>query len=657
MAPSMFEGLLKPTHSVSMTRPKSRRSRLSSTYAKYVTDWWLLEILSIALGIAIFVALCSVLRHYDGKPVRPTISILGGNITLNTLVSILSTISKAALLFTVSGCISQSKWSWYLNQQKPLGELSVFDEASRGAWGALQLIVKINIRCGTDPIAFNFSGSADPNDSQIASVGALLIIGGLAVVPLSQQLVHYIPQDVPGNLGSATIPAALTWTGSTQDSSVLVGGVPTPPLPMKGAIQNGLFSQNSLIPDLTPKCSTGNCTWPSYRSLAICARSANVTSHLKMREVSVEGPHPGQGEVTEQQWYLSQSHWIRSSANILLGMRSVAPITSTSSYSTSSDSTGSNQDQSEADSLDFSNSIAFKDSALPVADVFMIYANDRDFSSSNPFSATEFILEWCVQNFTTNVVNGTFTTQRQESFRDFSKPDPTERTALLTATPNDGDGRTYTVDPGTHDSLQTYFLNLIQGNVTLINLPGASKSASNDVSEALFQPFDIFGQKNNEMDRVLGRGAGISSLQRILDNTATGMTNMIRLDDNIINSTASEPVPGFANTTQIVVQVQWSWIAALSILVAGTAFFFLATLIASSGRQKSAVWKSSTLPLLKALDRELHTDGFSGMRTVSATEDWAQDLPVLLSWDADAESWKLVRRHGDDDGDELRPLK
>ena len=227
----------------------------------------------------------------------------------------------------------------------------------------------------------------------------------------------------------------------------------------------------------------------------------------------------GEGEVTEQQWYLSQFNWIQSSADRLLNMRSVAlpdPIKSTDSA----------QEPSFPISLNFSNSIAFKDSARPVADVFMIYANNRNYPSPNPYSATEFILEWCVQNFTTNVVNGIPTTQRQDQFRDFSKPDPAAGTAFLTATPNDGDGRTYTVDSGTHYVLQTYFRDLIRGDINRTNSEEAENSATNDVSDALFQPFDIFGSKVNGMDQVPGRGVGISGLQRILDNIATGMTNM-----------------------------------------------------------------------------------------------------------------------------------
>lgn len=57
-------------------------------------------------------------------------------------------------------------------------------------------------------------------DSQIASVGALLVIGGLAIDPLSQQLVHYRVEVVPGPPGSATLPAAAEWTDGSQDTYV-----------------------------------------------------------------------------------------------------------------------------------------------------------------------------------------------------------------------------------------------------------------------------------------------------------------------------------------------------------------------------------------------------------------------------------------------------
>jgi len=154
MAASQSESLLKTSDSTSTKRPQPGRSRPTSVYAIYVQNWWLVELLSILLGIAAIVALCLVLRKYDGKPVPRTNTVFGVNITLNTLVSILSTISRAALLLSVSECISQLKWSWYLHRQRPLGDLDIFDGASRGAWGGLQLLWKVNIRFGKSFKAF-----------------------------------------------------------------------------------------------------------------------------------------------------------------------------------------------------------------------------------------------------------------------------------------------------------------------------------------------------------------------------------------------------------------------------------------------------------------------------------------------------------------------
>ena len=58
--------------------------------------------------------------------------------------------------------------------------------------------------------------------SQIASVGALLMVVSLAVDPLSQQLVHYRVDRATGPLGSALLPIATDWSdiGDSQDIDV-----------------------------------------------------------------------------------------------------------------------------------------------------------------------------------------------------------------------------------------------------------------------------------------------------------------------------------------------------------------------------------------------------------------------------------------------------
>lgn len=105
-----------------------------------------MEFLSIIIGTVSIVVLCVLLRRYNGKLALRSNTVVGVNITLDTLISTLSTIGRAPLLLSVSECLSQLKWTWYLDKHRPLRDLDTFDNASRGAWGGLQLLWKINIR-------------------------------------------------------------------------------------------------------------------------------------------------------------------------------------------------------------------------------------------------------------------------------------------------------------------------------------------------------------------------------------------------------------------------------------------------------------------------------------------------------------------------------
>ena len=43
-----------------------------------------------------------------------------------------------------------------------------------------------------------------------------------------------------------------------------------------------MFSTKEYISLLIPSCSTGNCSWPSYKSWAISSQANNVTNLLKV---------------------------------------------------------------------------------------------------------------------------------------------------------------------------------------------------------------------------------------------------------------------------------------------------------------------------------------------------------------------------------------
>ena len=128
------------------SQPGGQWPRYKNIYKTYVQDWWLTEILSLIIGFISIIGLCVLLRTYDGKPTSQSNGFFGVNISLNTLVSIVSALGRAALLVSVAECVSQLKWLWYLNHDRPLADLDVFDEASRGAWGGFKLLWRINVR-------------------------------------------------------------------------------------------------------------------------------------------------------------------------------------------------------------------------------------------------------------------------------------------------------------------------------------------------------------------------------------------------------------------------------------------------------------------------------------------------------------------------------
>jgi hypothetical protein len=81
-------------------------------------------------------------------------------------------IQEQCAFCAVSG-ISQLKWSWFSKTKRPLRDIMTYDDASRGVWGAANLIWKLKLR------------------DLIATLAAFIMIVALALDPLAQQLVKF----------------------------------------------------------------------------------------------------------------------------------------------------------------------------------------------------------------------------------------------------------------------------------------------------------------------------------------------------------------------------------------------------------------------------------------------------------------------------------
>ena len=123
---------------------------------------------------------------------------------------------------------------------------SAFEDASRGPMGSISLL-------------FRLQGQT------VASLGAAILILMLAFEPFVQQILSYPTERIrtATNAPAAAVPR-VKYYKDFMDLNELTG-----------AYYLGLWTKDF---NIEPTCPSGNCTWPSYKSLGICSQCSDVTS-------------------------------------------------------------------------------------------------------------------------------------------------------------------------------------------------------------------------------------------------------------------------------------------------------------------------------------------------------------------------------------------
>ena len=197
-------------------------------------DWWFWEIAGALLSLGSTVAMIVMLAVCNNKP----LPVLQHGITLNAMLSVLSTIAKVSLLFypfirsiiiadkntnvektsmllAATESIGQAKWLLFRKQSRNLADFKTIDEASRGPWGAFQLLYRF------------WDGR-----TILASAGAFIVLVSLAVDPFTQQILSYPSvSNVTSGYQQPSFPRVTTWNtagsltvweSSNSDPSMLV---------------------------------------------------------------------------------------------------------------------------------------------------------------------------------------------------------------------------------------------------------------------------------------------------------------------------------------------------------------------------------------------------------------------------------------------------
>lgn len=80
-----------------------------------------------------------VLILFDGQPI-PDWSLGAKGVSVNAILSLLSTLSRASLLIPIDECMGQLMWLWFASKERRLADLEIYNQASRGPLGAAKLL-------------------------------------------------------------------------------------------------------------------------------------------------------------------------------------------------------------------------------------------------------------------------------------------------------------------------------------------------------------------------------------------------------------------------------------------------------------------------------------------------------------------------------------
>ncbi|CAG8935853.1 unnamed protein product [Penicillium salamii] len=233
-------------------------------------DTWFFEIIAIFFSLTCLMAIFSILqvrndswkdtektniqKVYNQKA-KPEFSY---GITLNAIISIVGTAAKSSLLFAVGECISQLRWISLRSAPQPLFSVQVYDSASRGPLGSLQMIIRDKCR-------------------SLATLGASIIVLALAFDPFVQQIITYEIRNAEHLSDATKIKRSPFFFPDTND------------LGFTTAFKAALWSAT---PKFEPTCPLGNCKWRQFHSVEICNRCEDVTSEARVKGCAMGADPP-----------------------------------------------------------------------------------------------------------------------------------------------------------------------------------------------------------------------------------------------------------------------------------------------------------------------------------------------------------------------------
>jgi Protein of unknown function (DUF3176) len=120
--------------------PQPGRRTFATRLRQFAYRTWLVEFIFLAVAALFLVLILILLAIYNHQPLQTSGSGWFSSTPSSTL-NFLVTSMKTAMLLPVASGIAQLKWKWFEDEKK-LADVEVFDDATRGPVGSLQLLFR-----------------------------------------------------------------------------------------------------------------------------------------------------------------------------------------------------------------------------------------------------------------------------------------------------------------------------------------------------------------------------------------------------------------------------------------------------------------------------------------------------------------------------------
>ncbi|KAI0018414.1 hypothetical protein F4780DRAFT_522817 [Xylariomycetidae sp. FL0641] len=543
----------------------------------WTSSWWWWDLGASIVSLVAVGLIIVVLQRVDDHDIEAW----PYSIRPNSMVAVLTTITKTSMMVPIASCLSQLKWDHFHYRSNPLDHLQIYDDASRGPWGALLLIVTGRLRVLT------------------AWALALVTLIALGIEPSAQQMLEPLSRQAPLTNATAQMGRASNytskaiWSGSTQGY-----GGPRDPNPdlliLQTTIANGAVGSvqeaNFHCPEPASKC-----IWGNFSTLAVCASYNNLTDSVDRD---------------------CRSYKYNDTCTFSFPINETIKMTR--------DTTG------QGGSTLFNAFHVLNSTGGDIYQGIIYGVNDSDRYSNTPFSsfdAFSITLNYCVRDY--QKILATPAGLQESKYTTSSLLPYNWTNAALNGDPL----------PGTFMTYDTLF---VDGSTELYNVSVSVRSGLFDyvtrlLSGKLTSPLS---SETTAVDFSFGEFMYSTDLRNMTKNIEDTLTNQIRSTSPGDNRDALL-VPGQAFYKQTYWHVHWPWIIVSVVEVLLT---LLLLLVSMAFTRHQPLYKSSSLALLFHPFRgsEEHNPGYQAQGSSSKLEKLAKGMDVEFKRDEDG-AFKFIQ--------------